>query len=75
MKTVINTIRIKATLNRMAFAADSHRRNRQDRSRKERHTCISDMIFFLRQNLKQSNEWTLTLYANFIDFNKAFASI
>lgn len=73
MKTVINTIRIKATLNRMAFAADSHRRNRQERSRKERN--ISDKIFFLRQNLKQSNEWTLTLYANFIDFNKAFASI
>lgn len=39
---------------------------------KERHS--SDKIFFLRQNLKQS-EWNLTLYANFIDFNKVFASI
>ena len=35
----------------------------------------SDHIFTLRQILEQSKEWNAPLYANFIDFEKAFDSI
>ena len=35
----------------------------------------SDHIFTLRQILEQAKEWNSTVYANFIDFEKAFDSI
>jgi len=36
---------------------------------------LSDHIFTLRQILEQNKEWNAPLYANFIDFEKAFYSI
>ena len=38
------------------------------------HSC-SDHIFTLRQILEQSKEWNVPLYANLVDFEKAFDSI
>ena len=35
----------------------------------------SDQIFALRQIIEQSHEWNATVYANFIDFQKAFDSV
>ena len=35
----------------------------------------SDHIFTLRQIFEQSSEWNASLYANFIDFEKAFDSV
>ena len=35
----------------------------------------SEHIFILRQILEQSNEWNDTIYANFVDFEKAFDSL
>ena len=35
----------------------------------------AEHIFILRQILEQSNEWNDTIYANFVDFEKAFDSL
>ena len=35
----------------------------------------SDQIFTLRQILEQSAKWNATIYANLIDFEKAFDSL
>ena len=35
----------------------------------------AEHIFILRQILEQSNEWNDTVYANFVDFEKAFDSL
>ena len=48
-------------------------RNEQAGFRRGR-SC-ADHIFTLRQIMEQSNEWNTTVYANFIDFPKAFDSI
>ena len=40
----------------------------------EGRSC-SDHIFTLRQILEQAKEWNSTVYATFIDFEKAFVSI
>jgi len=40
-----------------------------------KHRSCSDHIFTLRQILEKSKEWNAPLYANLIDFEKAFDSI
>ena len=52
---------------------DPQLRNEQAGFRKGK-SC-SDHIFTLRQILEQSKEWNTTLYATFIDLEKAFESV
>ena len=58
---------------RLAEAVDEYIKQEQAGFRPGR-SC-SDHIFTLRQILEQSKEWNAPLYANFIDFEKAFDSI
>ncbi len=58
---------------RLATALDKHIRQEQAGFRAGR--LCSEHIFILRQILEQSKEWNTTLYANFIDLEKAFDSI
>ena len=58
---------------RLAATLDEYIRQEQAGFRPGR-SC-SDHIFTLRQILEQSKEWNAPLYANFIDFEKAFDSI
>ena len=58
---------------RLAEAVDEYTRQEQAGFRPGR-SC-SDHIFTLRQILAQSKELNAPLYANFIDFEKAFDSI
>ena len=63
----------KIILGRMTAALKKDIRNEQAGFRKGR-SC-SDHIFTLRQIFEQAKEWNSTVYANFIDFEKAFDSI
>lgn len=54
-------------------AVDKGLRQEQAGFRKGK-SCV-DQIFILRQILEQSAEWNTTIYANFIDFEKAFDSL
>ena len=58
---------------RLAEAVDEYIKQEQAGFRPGR-SC-SDHIFTLRQILEQSKEWNAPLYANFIDFEKAFEGI
>ena len=59
-------------LNRLTTTVDPLLRQEQAGFRKGRG--CADQIF-LRQIVEQSNEWSSTVYANFIDFTKAFDSV
>ena len=63
----------RTVFNRISSEVDECLRKNQAGFRKGR-SC-SDQIFSLRQIIEQSNEWNNTLYANFIDFQKAFDSV
>ena len=58
---------------RLSSALDEKLRTEQVGFRKGR-SC-SDHIFTLRQILEQSHEFNSPVYANFVDFRKAFDSI
>ena len=58
---------------RLSSALDEKLRTEQAGFRKGR-SC-SDHIFTLRQILEQSHEFNSPVYANFVDFRKAFDSI
>jgi len=60
-------------LQRISTAVDDLLRQEQAGFRKGK-SCI-DHIFVLRQILEQSQEWNSTLYAVFVDFEKAFDSL
>ena len=47
----------------------------QEQAGFRRGRSCSNHIFTLRQFLQQSKEWNASLYARFIDFEKAFDSI
>ena len=64
----------RVVLNRFPTTVDPLLRKEQAGFRKERRGC-ADQIFTLRQIVEQSNEWSSTVYANFIDFIKAFDSV
>ena len=63
----------KIIYKRLAETLDEHIRQEQVGFRPGR-SC-SDHIFTLRQTLEQSKEWNASLYANFVDMEKAFDSI
>ena len=63
----------RVILNRISASVDPLLRKEQAGFRKGR-SC-ADQIFTLRQIVEQSNEWNSPVYANFIDFTKAFDSI
>ena len=63
----------KIILNRLDAGIDPQLRNEQAGFRKGK-SC-SYHIFTLRQILEQSKEWNTTLYATFIDLEKAFDSV
>ena len=63
----------RVVLNRLTAAVDPLIRKEQAGFRKGRG--CADQIFTLRQIVEQSNEWSSTVYANFIDFAKAFDSV
>ena len=71
--SVTSKVLSRVILNRMAAVIDLHLRKEQAGFRKGK--SYADHIFSLRQILEQSNEWNTTLYANFIDFAKAFDSL
>ena len=71
--SVTSKVLSRIILNRMSSIVDPHLRKEQAGFRKGK-SC-ADQIFTLRQILEQSNEWNTSLYANFIDFTKAFDSI
>ena len=56
------------------FSKITHTRLAQQAGFRRGCSC-SDHIFTLRHILEQSKEWNAPLYANFIDFEKAFDSI
>ena len=60
----------KIILNRLGAGIDPQLRNEQGGFWKGK-SC-SDHIFTLRQILEQSKEWNTTLFATFIDLEKAF---
>ena len=59
---------------RLAETLDEYIRQEEQAGFRPGRLC-SDHIFTLRQILEQSKEWNAPLYANFIDFEKAFDSI
>ena len=63
----------RVVLNRLTTTVDPLLRKEQAGFRKGRG--CADQIFTLRQIVEQSNEWSSTVYANFIDFTKAFDSV
>ena len=70
---VTSKVLSRIILDRLNDAVELLLRKEQAGFRKGR-SC-ADHIFTLRQILEQSNEWNTTIYANFIDFAKAFDSI
>ena len=70
---ITNKVFSKIIHTRLAEAVDEYIRQEQAGFCSGR-SC-SDHIFTLRQILEQSKEWNAPLYANFIDFEKAFDSI
>ena len=71
--SVTSKILCRIALNRISGAIDQTLRKNQTGFRKGR-SC-SDQIFALRQIVEQSHEWSSTVYANFIDFQKAFDTV
>ena len=63
----------KVITKRLSLAVDHRLREEQAGFRRGRG-CI-DHIFTLRNIIEQSTEWQRTLYVNFVDFAKAFASV
>lgn len=63
----------RVVLNRLTTTVDPLLRKEQAGFRKGRD--CADQIFTLRQIVEQSIEWSSTVYANFIDFTKAFDSV
>ena len=63
----------RVLLNRLKDAVDPHLRDQQAGFRKGR-SC-TDQIATLRIIVEQSLEWKSPLYANFIDYEKAFDSV
>ena len=60
-------------LTRMQKTVDTILRQEQAGFRKGR-SCV-DQIFTLRQIMEQSEEWNTTVYAAFVDYEKAFDSV
>ena len=71
--SVTYKVRSRVVLNRLTTTVDPLLRKKQAGFRKGRG--CADQIFTLRQIVEQSNEWSSTVYANFIDFIKAFDSV
>ena len=71
--SVTYKVRSRVVLNRLTTTVDPLLRKKQAGFRKGRG--CADQIFTLRQIVEQSNEWSSTVYANFIDFTKAFNSV
>ncbi|KAL9983368.1 hypothetical protein ACROYT_G005527 [Oculina patagonica] len=71
--TLTSKVFSKIILRRMTAALEKDIRKEQAGFRKGR--SYSDHIFTLRQIFEQAKEWNSTVYANFIDFEKAFDSI
>ena len=71
--SITSKIFSKIILNRLCAGIDPQLHNEQAGFRKGK-SC-SDHIFTLRQILEQSKEWNTTLYATFIDLEKAFDSV
>ena len=71
--SVTSKVFSRIVLNRMNTEVDKLLRKQQAGFRKGR-SC-ADHIFTLRQIFEQSKEWNTALYANFIDFEKAFDSV
>ena len=63
--SVTSKILCRIVLNRISGAIDQTLRKNQ----------TGDQIFALRQIVEQSHEWSSTMYANFIDFQKAFDTV
>ena len=62
----------RVVLNRLTTTVEPLLRKEQAAFRKGRG--CADQIFTLRQIVEQVNEWSSTVYANFIDFTEAFDS-
>ncbi|VDP48432.1 unnamed protein product [Schistosoma mattheei] len=60
-------------LNWMKDSVDAQLRDQQAGFRKDR--WCTDQIVTLRIIVEQSVEWNLSLYINFIDYEKAFGSV
>ena len=71
--SVTSKILSRVILNRISASIDQLLRKNQAGFRKGK-SC-ADQIFALRQIIEQSHEWNTTVYANFIDFQKAFDSV
>ena len=77
VKELINTIWSlilgRIIIERICIGIDHRLRKEQARFRSGRGT--TEQIFILRNILEQVNEWQVTLYINFVDFEKAFDSV
>ena len=63
----------RVIIQRIQNGVDNVLRKEQAGFRKNRSTV--DQIFILRNIIEQVNEWQATLYAHFVDFEKAFDSV
>ncbi|VDP37614.1 unnamed protein product [Schistosoma margrebowiei] len=71
--SVLGKVFNRVLLNRMKDAEDAQLRDQQAGFRKDR--SFTDQIVTLRIIVEQSLEWNLSLYINFIDYEKAFNSV
>ena len=71
--SITSKIFSRIVLQRMNMETEPKLRKQQAGFRKGR-SC-SDHIFTIRQIFEQSQEWNSTVFANFIDFEKAFDSV
>lgn len=70
---LVSKVLSKILINRIQGGVDASLRKEQAGFRTGRGTV--DQIFILRNILEQTSEWNATLYAHFVDFEKAFDSI
>ena len=67
---VISKIFCRMLLERIKKGVDKNLRNKQAGFR-----STTKQIFILRNILEQANGWRASLYAHFVDFEKAFDSV
>ena len=73
--SVTSKVFSRVILDRISVAIDPLMRKEQAGFRKERSCGDHNIKFTLRQIMEQCQEWNTSVYANFVDFEKAFDSI
>ena len=73
LQPIISKIFCRMLLERIKRGVGQKLCKKQAGSRSNRST--TEQIFILRNILEQANEWSMGLYAHFVDFEKAFYSV